>query len=237
MKNRNEIFVALAILILLVTAYACKKDTNDDPTILGSWVMNIGEEKNIPVQLSFFANDFFEWIPLVPTDTHTRSAANYTFADGVLTIMNDPDCPENGEYKLSLQGSQLEITLISDDCEPRVSGLQGTWNRKNDLPERRIEGIWYRNLRLEGKDVEVVFHTQQNGVFEWIMSESTDSYQTTNGRFAVSDDYLVIYNFLDCFGLGYYTYTFTSENRLLITEHNEPCEIRPVVLTGTWLMD
>jgi hypothetical protein len=236
-QKAQNLAAVFLITLMIAVSYSCKKDKDSTPSILGSWIMSIGPDKDIPIQISFFANDFFEWIPLIPTESHTRSAADYDYTNGVLTIMNDPDCPEAGTYDVSVEDDKLVISVIEDDCSPRITGLEGSWTRKNDLPERKIEGIWKRNISLEGEEREIVFYTQQNGVFEWIISEPTSVYETTNGRYAVGDEYLVIYNFLDCSGLGYYTYIYTSENRLLITENFEPCEIRSRVLTGTWAMD
>ena len=238
MKSKTLIMLMLAVLALpAICLVSCKKDKNGDPSILGSWIMSIGDQSNIPVQLSFYANGFFEWVPLIPTENHTRTAAEYSYAEGVLTISNDPDCPEDGKYKIVVKDNSITISLLEDGCTPRIAGLAGTWTRKNDAPERRIGGVWYRNINLEGKQREIVFYTQQNGVFEWIISEPTSIYETTNGRYAVGEEFLVIYNFLDCSGLAFYKYTYTGENRLLITEHVEPCEIRSAVMTGTWVRD
>lgn len=234
--NKSNLSSVILMALLFTFSYSCKKDKDSTPSILGSWVMNIGIDNNIPIQISFFANGFYEWIPLVPTENHTRSSAEYTLSDGVLTLINDSDCPEEGRYLVSIDDNKLILTVQQDDCPSRVAGLEGSWSRKNDLIDIRVQGVWYRSISIADTLREIVFFPQQNGVFEWIISKETPDYQTTNGRYAIGEDYMVIFNFLDCTGLGYYTYDI-SEVQLKLTEAAEPCSIRSVVMAGTWELE
>jgi len=230
---RNYFFTLLAVVLIFTSA--CKKDKDDSPSILGAWVMEIGPDKNIPVQLSFFSNDFFEWVPLIPTENHNRSAAKYTFKDGVLKITNDPDCPEVGEYNVNIQGINMTLSLKNDDCDPRTAGLEGTWKRKDLMLDVRIQGIWEKSVTINDTIRQIIFYPQQNGIFEWLISKETPLYQTSSGRYAVGTEYLVVYNFLDCASiLGYYTYSLSGENQIIISEEQDHCGFRITAIAGTW---
>lgn len=232
----------ISLLILLSTVVftmlflnACKNDDNNDPSIMGSWVRNIGENDEIPVQISLYSNSYFEWIPLIPTESYTRNSAKYTYSGGMLTITNDTQCPEPGKYSVAVKGSTLTLTLVEDDCAARITKLSGNWSRKNMMTDVRLQGVWLKTITIADTARQLVFIPQQNGAFEWLISKETNLYQSQFGRYAVGDDYVAIFNFLDCASIvGYYTYTIQEENKLILTPVEDNCSIRTPALSGTW---
>jgi len=204
---------------------------------MGSWVRDIGEYNEIPVQISLFSNNYFEWIPLIPVEDHTKVPAEYEYKQGVLTITNDITCPEPGKYSVTVKRNTLTLAVIEDNCEDRVSRLAGNWARKDMMADVRIQGVWLKTLTIADTARDVIFIPQQHGVFEWLISEETPLYLNQFGRYAVGDQYVAIYSFMDCASIvGYYTYSIQEENQLVLTPAPDQCSIRIPALSGTWIM-
>jgi len=222
-------------IIFIFSMNACKNDDNNDPSIMGSWVRNIGTSNEIPVQISLFSNKYFEWIPLIPVEEYTRVPAEYEYVGGVLTITKDITCPEPGKYSVTVKGNTLTLEVIEDDCEARVTRLAGNWARKNMMTDVRIQGAWSKTVTIADTARDLFFIPQQNGVFEWLISKETPLYMSQFGRYAVGDQYVAVYSFLDCASIvGYYTYAIQDEKRLVLTPVQDYCTIRTPALSGTW---
>lgn len=235
MKTKNIKLLAV-LLIAITAASSCKDDDDSSPSIFGSWTMSNIDDQTIPYQLSLFANDFIEWVPLVPTEDLRRQAADYTLADGVLTITNDPNCPENAEYAVSMQGDVLTLSVLTDNCPERIEVLDRNWRRKDQMIDVRVQAAWTKSVTISDTLRQILFYPQQNGVFEWFITpHETPLYVSSIGRYAVSADYLVVYNFLDCHTImGYYSYELVDGNRIIISEVQDHCGFRTTAIEGTW---
>lgn len=131
MQSKNFVKPSLFLLFIgVMFLCACSKNEKDDTIdIIGTWVKMYGPDNDIPIELTFYEDGTFQWVPTIPNDYHTPSAGEYTLSDNILGLFNDPDCPdvEEGWYNLSLDGDVLTITLIEDECDPRVPALVGEW--------------------------------------------------------------------------------------------------------------
>lgn len=236
MRSNIQKIMGLAILAFILNlSFSCKKDDEYKPSVMGSWVRDIGSEDIIPIQLTFFYNDLFEWIPLIPTDNHTRSAAKYTFKDGIITITNDPDCPGAGKYNGVLKGTTLTISVIEDVCAQRIAGLVGVWDRKDMMIDASVRGWWQKSVTIADTLREIVLLPQQNGVFEWLISKETSDYKSQFGKYVIGPDCIAFYNFLDCSSIvGYYSYTITDQKQLVLSTARDHCSLRIPAIVGTW---
>ncbi len=132
---QSKSFIKPSVFLLVVGVMflcACSKNEKiEKPDIIDTWGKMYGPDNDIPIELTFYEDGTFQWIPTIPNDYHTPSAGEYTLSDNILGIFNDPDCPdvEEGWYSVDLAGDVLTITLIEDECEPRVPALSGEWTR------------------------------------------------------------------------------------------------------------
>jgi hypothetical protein len=235
MMKIKHIKLISAIIIIAIAATSCKDKNESSPSILGSWTMSDIDDQTIPYQLSLYANNFMEWVPLAPTENLRRESADYSFADGVLTITNDPNCPENAEYTVSLQGDALTLSVVTDNCPERIQLLDRNWRRKDQMLDVRLQVAWTRAATISDTLRHIIFYPQQNGVFEWLISNETPLYVTSIGRYAVSADYLVIYNFLDCHTImGYYSYELQGGEKITISTVQDHCDFRTTAIEGAW---
>jgi hypothetical protein len=234
--NNRSLLSLLLIALLITLSTSCKKDDGHKPSITGSWVMEIGSGQDIPVQLTLYSDGSLEWVPLIPTENHSLSLAKHTFSNGVLTITNDPDCSGTGRYTVTLQGVNMNLTVIEDDCEPRISALVGDWTRKDLMIEQDFRKIWRKSMVVSDEPKDILFYLQHNGVFEWLINEETSLYKSSLGKYVVGPDYLAVFSFLDChLYVGYYSYLFSGGGtQLVISNVEDDCTYRIAAIAGSW---
>jgi len=233
----KRILTILMPAILLMSVSSCK-DEEFKPSVNGQWVKQLESSNNLPVQIAFHIDGLFDWVPLTPNGSHTHTSAKYSYKDGVLTLRNDADCPGEGKYSVTFQGLTMTLTLINDGCEPRINGIVGTWTRKDLMIDTKFKKVWSKNLTI-ADTVRLVYFVPGNlGVFDWYIDKPTPLLQTGEGRFAVGENYFIVFGFLDCANIGgYYSYQIQDENRLIVSSAVDNCGFRTAAFTGNWNLE
>lgn len=121
--------------LITVLFFSCDKDCDcnaPDTSIYKSWVRLITDSDNLKfnAELKINANNSFNFIVLDSNTTHTNSYAEFTLHNDTMTIILDYDCNEIGIYEFLVSDDKLSFIAVSDSCGPRISAIQGIWNKK-----------------------------------------------------------------------------------------------------------
>ncbi len=131
-KIFNVLFVISLVLIVVVS---CKKDcdhTITDNSIYKSWVRLITDSQNLKfnAELKIRPENNLSFIVLDSNTTHTNSYAEFTISHDTLTIVLDGECNQIGIYEFLVSDNKLSLIAVNDSCGPRISAIQGIWNKK-----------------------------------------------------------------------------------------------------------
>ncbi len=134
-----NLFYSILLLISLVFLMSACSDDKDnqepivDPGLIeGSWI-RYHPVTDVPIRITFYANGSFLWEPRIETGYHTPSTGNYSLEEKELSLFGDDDCPDmTGLYQAVLAENTLTITLIEDECEPRIPGMTGVWGAEQE---------------------------------------------------------------------------------------------------------
>jgi hypothetical protein len=128
--SRINSFLFLLILSAVVLSTGCKKD--EEAGLMGTYSRSqqMGAETYL-IELQFTNDGLLIWRPVDSIPGHTASTVKYEIiADGRFRIFDDPDCGYEGTFDYSANNAGLEVTVVSDDCNPREAAMSGYWNRK-----------------------------------------------------------------------------------------------------------
>ena len=119
----------ILIVITVTLLAACNKDEpKPSELLLNEWTrLYEASDTTFHVKLTFRGNGTFSWEMIDVVPTHTNSAGEFTATDDEITLFNDLDCDSEGIYSYSIVNDELEITLVSDDCNARTHGFSGVW--------------------------------------------------------------------------------------------------------------
>ncbi len=139
--KRNLFYSIFLLMSLLFLMSACSDDKDNQEPIVdpiyieGSWI-RYHPVTDVPIRITFFADGSFLWGPRIETGYHSPSTGNYSFENEELGLFGDDDCPGmTGLYQAALEENTLAVTLIEDECEPRIPGMQGVWMAEQDVEQ------------------------------------------------------------------------------------------------------
>lgn len=125
----------LLFVTMLLALSSCSEDCDcvepEDSEIIGMWERTATDLDNLSfdVYLVFEDNGEYAFLLAEPAEGHTNSYADFSVSGNTLTILNDSDCGENGEYQFAISGEKLTLTATNDNCAPRKLMLEGVWSR------------------------------------------------------------------------------------------------------------
>lgn len=128
--NRILSFLLAFIVSSLVLLPGCKNDEESGLSGTYSRMHQSGTAYYL-VELQFTSDGLLIWKPVDSIPGHTTSTVKYeSIAYDRFRIFDDPDCGNEGTYAYSANMHGLEITCVSDDCNPRKIAMSGYWGRK-----------------------------------------------------------------------------------------------------------
>lgn len=130
MKSMRKIAIIWTILAaLLGTLILTNCQVKTPPTLAGTYQrLQNYEGTDYAVQLEFTEDLRLIWSPLDSIPEHTASETLYELLeDNHFQLVLDTDCPGWGEYAYTIADSVLTLTVVTDECEPRVTALSGEW--------------------------------------------------------------------------------------------------------------
>lgn len=128
---------ALIFALIFALLFAACSDSDDDSKtseeyLIGTWtgsVYDVDDDFYFDANLIFTKEGVFEFKLVEETPGHNDSNAKYRVEGGTIVIYEDSDCDEEGTYSFVADAEELNLTAITDPCEPRIGAIQGTWTR------------------------------------------------------------------------------------------------------------
>lgn len=128
--DRITFFLLVFIMSSTVIMTGCDKD--DETGLKGTYsrTQQFGNQ-SYRVELQFTNDGLLIWTPVDAIPGHTASTVSYeVMADERFRIYDDPDCGNEGTYTYASDKNGLEVTKVSDACDPRAEAMSGYWARK-----------------------------------------------------------------------------------------------------------
>ncbi|MFZ4547877.1 MAG: hypothetical protein ACOYN4_10605 [Bacteroidales bacterium] len=126
MKYKSISLIIGSVLIILTLYSSCKKESSFN--IIGSYSRSqVYGANSFQVKLTFSENNVMKWEPIDSIPGHTATTLNYNIAGEVIHIYGDNDCGSEAYYFFNLSGTNLNISLQTDDCTPRTTAMCGLW--------------------------------------------------------------------------------------------------------------
>lgn len=239
MKN-GKYFSMLFILIAAIVIFfsSCNEDDDNEPftPYLGDWTREAGTDSTFSVQLNLNDDNTFAWVPLEPESGHTSTTGTYSAGDGRITFAGDPDCPGEGIYDYTYQDGKLSLQVVTDECTPRISGLEGTWDFKDKNGWIALAGSWLQSTQPPDTTYEYRLSFEENGNFMWETINPAKSRESFSGKFVATLDNIVFYRDSHCDVEGYYHFNI-DELELTIAFVHDGCEDRSAEVIGTWILE
>lgn len=119
-------FIVFAALLVA----GCKKDKETGLVGTFSRTQQFGTE-SYKVELQFTGDGHLIWTPVDEIPGHTASTVKYDKpAEDRFRIYEDPDCGDEATYFYAADEEGLEVTALTDECDPRKNAMSGYWQRK-----------------------------------------------------------------------------------------------------------
>lgn len=128
--SRINTFLLVFMLLSAFYVLGCKKDK--ETSLIGTFgrTQQFGTEF-YKVELQFTSDGLLIWTPVDEIPGHTASTVKYDKqAEDRFRIYDDTDCGNEGTYFYSANEDGLEITALTDECDPRKNAMSGYWERK-----------------------------------------------------------------------------------------------------------
>ena len=123
-------FLSLFILLVLLTA-GCTKSS--ELTLVGTYTRNVTiDEQAWEVNLMLTDDGYLRWIPVDSISGHTASEVRYSNeGNNQIRIYDDADCGSEAVYWHALDGDNLNLLPLQENCLPREGAISGDWTKVN----------------------------------------------------------------------------------------------------------
>lgn len=138
----NIILKKILVILLLVFAFGCSDDATEpsENTLVGKWesVARFGNEDNgnviILTYVLEFSNDGrYSAYDLTEDKEFINKEGTYSISNDSLTILNKECQNIEAMYKVIIDGDEMRIETIQNECESNqsISGLYNKYNNNN----------------------------------------------------------------------------------------------------------
>ncbi len=127
--RRITSFLLVTITLSFFLSPGCNKD--EEAGLIGTFSRSqlFGGESHM-VQLQFTDDGVLTWSPVGEIPGHTASTVKYEkVSDNRFRIYDDAECGSEGVFAFVADKDGLEVTKVSDDCDPRANAMSGYWSR------------------------------------------------------------------------------------------------------------
>lgn len=237
---KNSRLLSLLLLTIAGIFFGISSCKNDDEgpysPYLADWIKEMSGQQNFTAQLSLYEDGTFAWIPLQPSTGHETSTGNFSVADHQIIFHSGSDCSEDGTYQYTYQDNKLTLQVENDDCQPRISALEGTWDFKDENTWIALKGKWRRKHIHSDTAYDFQLEINENATFSWTMIDTLPGYSDFSGRFAATLDNIIFYDGTGCGDTNGYYHFGIDESQLTISYISDPCEDRSTAMIGIWIL-
>ncbi len=125
----------VVLILLLMGSVLPMQSCRDENSVMvvnslyQRWVREITDENGVvfTAQLSLKGDQVYEFTLLSNAPGHSDGSGRFTVTGNFFTIIDDDQCGSNGVYEFVLGTNSLALIAFDDDCQLRITALQGVW--------------------------------------------------------------------------------------------------------------